>query len=157
MQPEYLTVVSPGESDEEPFGEQSYRVADSAAYVRRLQHHFQSFIEQARSGDAQTVAELAALDGDLPFRPNHGSAATYLSAAHQARMQVASRESGRLQHELLPFEHERGFALLPEPSPHDLFFDLEGDPFFGIDTAGKGGLEYLWGCRRNRRFQQGHR
>ena len=34
-----------------------------------------------------------------------------------------------------------GFALLPDPSPGDLFFDFEGNPFW--DTEGS--LEYLWG------------
>src|SRR5207237_5648609 len=34
-----------------------------------------------------------------------------------------------------------GFALLPDPSPGDLFFDFEGNPFW--DSSG--GLEYLWG------------
>ncbi len=35
---------------------------------------------------------------------------------------------------------KRGWAALPEPSPGDLFFDMEGDPF-----ALEGGLEYLFG------------
>ncbi|MCU1379879.1 MAG: protein of unknown function, putative recB domain, partial [Acidimicrobiales bacterium] len=34
----------------------------------------------------------------------------------------------------------RGLAALPPPSPGDLFFDMEGDPW-----AGEGGLEYLFG------------
>ena len=34
-----------------------------------------------------------------------------------------------------------GFALLPDPSPGDLFFDFEGNPFWDKD----GSLEYLWG------------
>ncbi len=34
-----------------------------------------------------------------------------------------------------------GFALLPDPSPGDLFFDFEGNPFWDAD----GSLEYLWG------------
>ena len=39
----------------------------------------------------------------------------------------------------------RGLAALPEPSPGDLFLDLEGDPY--VD----GGLEYLFGVARSRR------
>src|SRR5262249_27322360 len=35
---------------------------------------------------------------------------------------------------------QRGWAALPEPSPGDLFFDMEGDPY-----ALDGGLEYLFG------------
>ncbi len=42
---------------------------------------------------------------------------------------------------LLEPEPERGFGLLPKPSPGDLFFDMEGDPFF---EPGRG-LEYLFG------------
>jgi uncharacterized protein len=42
---------------------------------------------------------------------------------------------------VLPPEPARGFALLPPPSPGDLFFDIEGDPFW----EARGGLEYLWG------------
>jgi len=36
---------------------------------------------------------------------------------------------------------KRGFAALPPPSPGDLFFDVEGDPY-ALDD---GGLEYLFG------------
>ncbi len=43
-------------------------------------------------------------------------------------------------HELLPVNPGFGLACLPEPSPGDVFFDLEGDPF-----VGEGGLEYLFG------------
>ncbi len=33
----------------------------------------------------------------------------------------------------------RGLYRLPEPSPGDVFFDMEGDPYYDIGT----GLEYL--------------
>lgn len=61
----------------------------------------------------------------------------------QARIQLAGRESGRLLHELIPppsDEPVRGLALLPEPSPLDVFFDIEADPWIP-----DGGLEYLLG------------
>ena len=44
-------------------------------------------------------------------------------------------------HEVLPLSPEHGFCLLPEPSPGDIFFDLEADPF--VD---RGGREYLFGA-----------
>ncbi|HEX7002574.1 MAG TPA: TM0106 family RecB-like putative nuclease [Trueperaceae bacterium] len=186
--PEFLTVVSPGRTAEEPFHEERYRVSDSAAYVKRLRDHFESFIADGRNDKAstraepvdhcqvcswwrhcdrtwrqedslvlvanlgrahrnelerreiRTVASLAGLEHELGFRPDFGSSATYRAAAHQARLQVASRASGQTAHELLPVEAERGLTLLPEPSEFDLFFDLEGNPFFGT-----GGIEYLWG------------
>ena len=37
-------------------------------------------------------------------------------------------------------EHGRGLARLPQPSEGDVFFDFEGDPWWGDD-----GLEYLFG------------
>ena len=58
----------------------------------------------------------------------------------QAALQVASRESGEPRHRHLPPIRAGGYALLPDPSPGDVFFDLEGDPYVG----GRG-LEYLWG------------
>ena len=58
----------------------------------------------------------------------------------QARLQLVERDMGASAYELLPPEAGRGLALLPEPSPGDVFFDMEGDPFVGDD-----GLEYLFG------------
>jgi RNase_H superfamily/AAA domain len=50
---------------------------------------------------------------------------------------------------LLRPQPESGFALLPEPSPGDLFFDFEGNPFWDRE----GSLEYLWGILdADRRF-----
>jgi predicted RecB family nuclease len=59
---------------------------------------------------------------------------------HQARLQLLARADGEVRYELLPPEEGRGLLSLPEPSPGDLFFDLEGDPW-----AADGGLEYLFG------------
>jgi predicted RecB family nuclease len=58
----------------------------------------------------------------------------------QARLQVESRDSGEPRRELLPLEDGRGFFRLPAPSAGDVFFDIEGDPYWGAD-----GLEYLLG------------
>ena len=45
---------------------------------------------------------------------------------------------------------QRGWAALPEPSPGDLFFDMEGDPY-ALDDEHGSGLEYLFGVDRARR------
>lgn len=37
-------------------------------------------------------------------------------------------------------------AVLPEPSPGDVFFDFEGDPMWRDDFDDDPGLEYLFGC-----------
>jgi predicted RecB family nuclease len=85
-----------------------------------------------------TVTDLAATTPGDPV-PGMGQA-TADRLRHQARLQLRQRADGRIHHELLPPEADRGFALLPAPSPGDLFFDMEGDPW-----AADGGLEYLFG------------
>jgi len=67
----------------------------------------------------------------------------------QARIQVEGEDAGEMRWELLEPERDkateelvadRGFLVLPEPTPHDLYFDIEGDPF-----ALEDGVEYLFG------------
>lgn len=91
-----------------------------------------------------TVVQLGQLP--LPVKPRFeriGDAAL-LRVREQARIQVAGREQQKLVHELLePVELERGLAALPEPSPGDLFFDLESDSY-----AFDQGIEYLFGTVR---------
>ena len=94
-----------------------------------------------------------------PFKPKRGSAATYDRLQHQARLQLARRDTGQLKHECLPVEKGFGLCALPEPRPGDLFLDLEGDPFGrphagpttgeGPSTgSGQGQREYLFGLGR---------
>ncbi len=87
-----------------------------------------------------TVSALASMALPLSWKPDRGSGQTYERLCEQARLQVAGREAEQVLHELLPVVPGFGLALLPAPSPGDIFFDLEGDPF-----AGEGGLEYLFG------------
>ncbi|PSR22320.1 MAG: nuclease [Sulfobacillus acidophilus] len=58
----------------------------------------------------------------------------------QALLQLRGRETDSLITDLLPVVPGRGLALLPPPSPGDMFFDLEGDPL-----TEDGPLEYLFG------------
>ncbi len=96
--------------------------------------------KQLTSWDVTTVDSLSRLPLPVPYRPDSGSKATYTRLREQARVQVAGRTRKLPVHEILDFSPEHGFLLLPEPSPGDVFFDLEGDPFIGTD-----GLEYLFG------------
>ena len=70
-----------------------------------------------------------------------GIRAETLEKLREQAAPAGARTRGRASrcYELLEPEGRAGFARLPEPSPGDLFFDIEGDPFF------EGGLEYLWG------------
>jgi uncharacterized protein len=89
---------------------------------------------------AAGISSGAALSAAGPDAPAGISADMFTKLRRQARLQHERDITGKLRYELLdpPF----GFALLPEPSPGDLFFDLEGNPFWdSVD----GSLEYLWG------------
>jgi uncharacterized protein len=92
-----------------------------------------------------TLAAFAKLRVPLSFQPTKGSREAMERAQGQAAIQLQGRQRGQPCHALLPFVPGRGLALLPEPSPGDLFFDFEGDPF--VDG---GGLEYLWGWGEQR-------
>ncbi len=96
--------------------------------------------KQLHAWETTTVEQLAKLPLPLQKRPEHGSKEGYVRVREQARVQVAGRNQGQPVHELLEIIDERGLSRLPEPSPGDVFFDLEGDPFVGF-----GGREYLFG------------
>jgi uncharacterized protein len=106
-----------------------------------------------RPGPLATRRGLARLE--LPLRPRlEGSTDAALARVReQARIQVEGEDQGRTLWELLEPEWredpatgeralvpDRGFLVLPEPSPNDLFLDLEGDPF-ALDD----GVDYLFG------------
>jgi predicted RecB family nuclease len=90
-----------------------------------------------------TLAGLAAHPLDAP--PEGLRAASFQRVREQARVQLEGRIRDEPVHELLPLERDPagpalGLAALPEPTPHDWFFDFEG-----ADYAYDEGLEYLWG------------
>ncbi len=87
-----------------------------------------------------TMAQLATLPVPLKQHPAYGSKEGYFKVREQARLQIAGREENRPVHEV--FDNQ-GLARLPQPSPGDIFFDLEGDSFVGAT-----GIEYLFGLTR---------
>lgn len=111
------------------------RVADDhlslVANINRRQR------ELLRASGIETLAALGRAE-QLAVR---GIDLAVLERLHeQAGLQLAARESGKHDYLLLPPQEGRGFARLPHPSDGDVFFDMEGDPFFD-----DGGLEYLFG------------
>jgi uncharacterized protein len=92
--------------------------------------------------------ELAVLPVPMDPRLEGISAEALHRVHHQARLQVEGEDEHRPKYELLDpelddegsFVADRGFLVLPTPSDHDLFFDIEGDPF-ALDD----GVEYLFG------------
>src|SRR5262249_7948315 len=88
-----------------------------------------------------TGAQLArAQAADRPARIGQR---TFERLRTQARLQVHQRSTTERTYEFLPPEEGRGFARLPQPQPGDLYFDMEGDPFYEGE-----GLEYLFGVSR---------
>jgi uncharacterized protein len=78
--------------------------------------------------------------------PPDANADSFEGSRHQAELQLRGRREDRYLFELLPDEEERGFRLLPAPDAGDVWFDMEGHPFYETSR----GLEYLFGyCYRN--------
>jgi predicted RecB family nuclease len=97
--------------------------------------------EQLVGGGVATMAALA-----TATEPGEVRAEVFERIRRQAELQVGARATGRHRYELLPNEPKRGLAALPKPSPGDLFFDIEGDPFYEPAR----GLEYLFGVTDSR-------
>ncbi len=118
---------------------------DHLTLVARMRRDQSRRLEEA---GIPTVAALAAAPDEA--RPPKMAERTFESLRDQAAMQVAERVSGQHAWKHLAPEPKRGFELLPEPSGGDLFFDIEGDPFWEPAR----GLEYLWGMLdTHRRFR----
>lgn len=97
-------------------------------------------IVKLESSGIATLEMLAAAPEDS--RPKGFSPQTFAAIRRQARLQFQGRVRESGVYEFLESTHNRGFGLLPEPAPGDVFFDMEGDPFY---EPGRG-LEYLFGC-----------
>jgi predicted RecB family nuclease len=104
------------------------------AGVTRLQSR------ELEAAGVRTLAQLGTLPLPLKFKPRRGAVESLVRAREQARIQLEGRSTRSPVHELLPIVADRGFTRLPEPSPGDVFLDLEGDPF-----VPGGGREYLFG------------
>jgi predicted RecB family nuclease len=92
--------------------------------------------------------DLAVVEVPMEPRLEGVSREALTRVREQARIQVAGEDAGATLSELLLPERDkdgvlvpdRGFLVLPPSTPHDLFFDIEGDPF-----ALEDGVEYLFG------------
>ncbi|MFC4314938.1 TM0106 family RecB-like putative nuclease [Steroidobacter flavus] len=87
-----------------------------------------------------TLTGLARLPLPLPWKPERGLAQSFERSREQARVQWEGSQSAREIYEPLPLAPNVGLHRLPEPSPGDIFLDLEADPFVGEE-----GLEFLFG------------
>ena len=102
------------------------------ASIRRSQ------VERMNAVGIRTTADLAGWSD-----PVDGiGLVTFNRLKHQADLQVHFKNTSQHRYDLLPPDDENGFRLLPPPSEGDIYFDMEGFPFYDSD----GGLEYLFGA-----------
>lgn len=73
-------------------------------------------------------------------KTDRGNKEAFARKQLQAKIQLEGRILRSMKHDFLPQEPARGLNRLPEPDKGDIYFDIEGDPFFP-----DGGLEYLLG------------
>src|SRR6202165_4527250 len=97
--------------------------------------------DQTRRLHLAGIPTMAALAGSPPDPVQGINKDALARLRRQAKLQVERTAVGELTYEVLaPLGEHLGFQALPAPTPADLFFDMEGDPFVGDD-----GLEYLFG------------
>jgi len=111
---------------------QQWEQADSLSLVAGISRSQRIKLETAG------VPTMAAL-GDYTGRVPNLSAAAQARLRTQARLQTDRRAGGSPSFVLRTPEPGKGFGLLPEPDEGDLFYDIEGDPYYPE------GLEYLHG------------
>ncbi|MBA2462285.1 MAG: TM0106 family RecB-like putative nuclease, partial [Actinobacteria bacterium] len=112
---------------------------DAVDHLSRVAGLYRTQIEKLADAGITTLAALGrAPEGPAPAGIGVDA---WEKLREQAELQLRRRETGYIDLILLKPQPESGFALLPDPSAGDLFFDLEGNPFWDKD----GSLEYLWG------------
>jgi uncharacterized protein len=103
------------------------------AGVSRLQH------DRLLAGGLSTMTELAT--AAPATRVAKIRSKVFDRLRQQAELQLHRRRTGEHRVELLPPEEGRGFALLPEANPGDVWLDLEGHPWWEPARS----LEFLFG------------
>src|SRR5205814_7825207 len=90
-----------------------------------------------------TRTALAEHPQPLPERKNAACREALARVHAQASIQVRGERQCQVISELVSPPKDRtgalipdsGLLMLPPPSPGDLFFDIEGDPFFGTSEV----------------------
>jgi uncharacterized protein len=113
-----------------------WKAEDHLALVANLRR---DQVERLREAGLPTLAALAqaAPDKNVPDIAAH----TFEALRDQAALQLERRTTGRLDWHAVDADAGCGFEFLPRPSPGDLMFDIEGDPFWEPAR----GLHFLFG------------
>lgn len=113
--------------------EEVWQETDSLALVANITRVQR---DKLRAAGIDTMSDLSQTEARIPRM----TAETWSRLRTQARLQVARRAGGEPDFVLRTEVEGRGFDLLPQPDEGDLFYDIEGDPYYP-----DGGLEYLHG------------
>ena len=116
--------------------QERWRAEDSLVFVAGARRTQITALSEARMPTLEALAEASPATR-VPSLP----AAQFESLRDQAALQLERRRSGRLEWHHLDTTRGRGFELLPHPSPGDVIFDIEGDPFWEPAR----GLHFLFG------------
>jgi predicted RecB family nuclease len=115
------------------------RLWDDDDHLSRVAHMRREQVQRLNEVGIATVEDLSGID---PTRRIGIGPVALERLRHQAALQTEHRRTGAHRYELLPVDERTGFRLLPASSSGDVFFDIEGDPYFSPER----GLEYLFGC-----------
>ena len=116
--------------------EADWEAADHLTLIANITRHQIRRLWDAGISTVRTLAALSAGSRVPGIQPD-----TLNRLQHQAALQIAKRDTGENQCQLLPPASGKGFARLPQPNPGDIFFDMDGYPFFDNGSN----LEYLFG------------
>jgi uncharacterized protein len=107
-------------------------------HLSLVAHMRRRWIDRLGEAGVTTLEQLATAPEELEteLRPE-----IYARIRRQAQLQHGHRLTGEHVFDYLPLVEGRGLELLPRPSAGDVFFDIEGDPFYEPAR----GLEYLHG------------
>ncbi|MGA1332076.1 MAG: TM0106 family RecB-like putative nuclease [Ilumatobacteraceae bacterium] len=118
----------------------TWRDNDDVTFVAGVTNSYRELLRKAGVKSLPDLANTTSAPDDI--RPE-----AFERLQNQARLQLISREAKSVDalakpvyEFVLPLQERRGFNLLPEPSPGDIFYDIEGHPYRGEE-----GLEYLHG------------
>ncbi|MCC6174462.1 MAG: TM0106 family RecB-like putative nuclease, partial [Chloroflexi bacterium] len=125
-----------------------WRAQDDLSLVANLTNRQRRALH---SIEVTTRTGLAEPPAPLPERIEGAGRDALTRIRAQAAIQVQGEREGLVISERIPPVRDRegalvpnsGLLMLPEPSSGDLFFDIEGDPFFGSDEVD--GIDYLFG------------
>ena len=137
---------------------QQWRAEDDLSLVANLTSRQRRALHDI---DIVTRRGLAQLEEPLRKRPDGVSSEALANIQAQAAIQVEGERMGQPISKRIELPRDRdgtlvpkhGLLMLPEPSEGDLFFDIEGDPFFGSEEVD--GIDYLFGVIEPGASQEG--